>query len=82
MIEISFDPVIKFYFRKLNFIKRQFRGNYDFTSPYDRRLLMMRVLEGVNAKTDMAEDVDQVVGLGGRTLIILRYALGPRLRKD
>ena len=44
---------------------------------------MMRVLEGVNAKTDMAEDVDQVVGLGGRTLIILRYALkGPRLRKD
>ena len=57
-------------------------GNYDFTSPYDRRLLMMRVLEGVNAKTDMAEDVDQVVGLGGRTLIILRYALGPRLRKD
>ena len=43
---------------------------------------MMRVLEGVNAKTDMAEDVEQVVGLGGRTLIILRYALGPRLRKD
>ena len=51
------------------------RGIYDFTSPYDRRLLMMRVLEGVNAKTE-------VVGLGGRTLIILRYALGPRLRKD
>ena len=43
---------------------------------------MMRVLEGVNAKTDMAEDVDQVVGLGGRTLINMRYALGLRLRKD
>ena len=43
---------------------------------------MMRVLEGVNAKTDMAEDVDQVIGLGGRTLINMRYALGPRLRKD
>ena len=43
---------------------------------------MMRVLEGVNAKTDMAEDVYQVIGLGGRTLINMRYALGPRLRKD
>ena len=49
---------------------------YDFTSPYDRRLLMMRVLEGVNARTDTAEDVDQVLGLGRRTVIILCYALG------
>ena len=56
-------------------------GIYDFTSPYDRRLLMMRVLEGVNARTDMAENVDQVVGLGGRALIILRYASGLKLRK-
>jgi len=54
--------------------RQQISGNYDFTSPYDRRLLMMRLLEGVNAKTVMAEDVDQVVGLGGRTIIILRYA--------
>ena len=43
---------------------------------------MMRVLKGVNAKTDMTEDVDQVVGLGGRTLIVPRYALGLKLRKD
>ena len=55
---------------------------YDFTSPYDRWLWMMRVLEGVNARTEMAENVDQVVGLGGRTLIILCYALGLKLRND
>ena len=29
----------------------------------------------------MAENVDQVKGLGGRALIILRYALGLKLRK-
>ena len=55
---------------------------YDFTSPYDRWPWMMRVLEGVNARTEMAENVDQVVGLGGRTLIILCYALGLKLRND
>jgi len=42
---------------------------------------MMRVLEGVNARTDMAKNVDQVVGLGWRALIILCYALGLKLRK-
>ena len=32
--------------------------------------------------TETMKHVEQVVGLGGRTLIILRYAFGPRLRKD
>ena len=42
----------------------------------------MRVLEGVNTRTYIAEDVDQVVGLGRRTLINVCYALGLKLRKD
>ena len=57
-------------------------GIYDFTSTYDRRLLMMRVLEGVNARIDMAENVDQIVSLSGRTSIGMCYALGLKLRKD
>ena len=42
---------------------------------------MMRVLEGVYARTDTTENVNQVVGLSGRTLIGLCYALGLKLKK-
>ena len=38
-------------------------------------------VEGVKARTEMAENIDQVVGLGGR-LIILCYALRLKLRND
>ena len=43
---------------------------------------MMRVLEGVNAGTDMAEDIDQVVGIGQGNLNYSMLCLGIKLRKD
>ena len=46
-------------------------GIPDFTTPYRRWLEGMRMLEGIDTRTEMVMDVDQVGHLRGGTLISL-----------
>ena len=46
-------------------------GIPDFTTPYRRWLEGMRMLEGIDTRTEMVMDVDQVGDLRGGTLISL-----------